>query len=94
MQIDYRTIIGIIGILGTIFTVYNYFRNPQIKLEKNESVFGIRHNTLQADMTNLKDNHLHTMDVKMDAMSSEIGEIKVGMAKLATIIEERIPKKQ
>lgn len=93
MTIDYQTIMFGTGVLGTIFGVYNYFRNPQIKLEKSEYGFGLQLKNMQAEIANLRDNHIHTLDQKIDGVNVEMTSMKVEIGKLATIIDERIPKK-
>ena len=39
-------------------------------------------------------NHLHTVDVKIDGLLQMIGSLNVEITKLSTIIHERIPRKQ
>lgn len=86
-------IVFALGLLGTIFTVYNYFRTPQIKSEQSDALMGSEITHIKESITNLKDNHIHSLEVKVDGLSSEVGSLKVTMIKLATIIDERIPKK-
>lgn len=81
-----------IGIVGIIFTVYNYFRNPQISADKNESIMSLKINNLQADFANLRDNHIHTLDVKTDGIIESVNSLTIQVTRLSTIIDERIPK--
>lgn len=96
-----------LGILGIIFTVYNYFRNPQIKSEKIDALLQQRMQwTSEAtdkrfcDMNvNIKDamtlaqNHIHTVDTKVENLIKTVGIMSNEITRLSTIIEERIPKK-
>jgi hypothetical protein len=38
IQLTTSNIVFVLGLLGTIFTVYNYFRNPQIGLDKKQAL--------------------------------------------------------
>lgn len=96
-----------LGLLAILFTVYNYFKNPQIEGDKRdlalaqqaqwqiESVerrFGEVQTSIK-DAFQLAQNHTHTVDVKVDTLTKTVGEMGTSLTKLATIIEERIPKK-
>lgn len=41
----------------------------------------------------LAQNHIHTIDTKVDGLSSVINSLNIEVTKLTTIIEERLPKK-
>lgn len=96
-----------IGILGVIFTIYNYFKNPQIKGEKIDALFDQRMKFLQESndrrfaeihdeiraITATNQNHLHTIDTKVEALAENVRCMGLDVAKLGTIIEERIPRK-
>jgi len=92
--IDVITVIGqIITLIGVIFIVYNYFKNPQIKSEKTDALLTQRFDIMQKDFNNLKDNHIHSIDVKLEENGKSITNLVVEVVKLSTIIEERIPHK-
>ena len=38
-------------------------------------------------------NHIHTVDTKVEALNTSVASMGIEIARLATIIEERIPKK-
>ncbi|MBE3086936.1 MAG: hypothetical protein IMZ64_12055 [Bacteroidetes bacterium] len=38
-------------------------------------------------------NHIHTVDIKVDRIAEEVKHIGINITKLATIIDERIPRK-
>lgn len=111
MTIDYQTTTYILAIGGSVFGIFLYFRNPQEKLDKDASVLaqkvqwereftekrftdmGVR---LDTALT-LAQNHTHTVDVKVDALTSTVNgmnlQLTTEITKLGTIINERIPSK-
>jgi hypothetical protein len=96
-----------LGIIGTIFTVYNYFKDPQISGEKKDALLAQqvqwqiegterRFKEIQESFNGLllqSNNHIHTVETKVDAQTCTIAAMGIEIAKLTTIIEERIPKK-
>lgn len=127
---DIGFIMGIFGAISIIFTVYNYFKNPQIKLDKEQALtenelgtkatilaqkeletkalllaeqvkgkneenerrfldMGIR---LDTAMTTAQ-NHIHTVDTKVDKLIESVNVMGNKITELSTIISERIPKK-
>ena len=93
MILNFQSLSYILGCAGMIFGIYSYFRNPQIKLEKGEGLMAMSIKQLQLDLTNLRENHMHTLDVKLDATNKSVCDLEVQVAKLSTIIDERIPKR-
>lgn len=83
----------VLGIMGLIFGIYHYFKNPQIDLEKSEGINSLTIQNIQRDLVNLRDNHVHSLDVKLDETNKTVSGIAIEVAKLATIIDERIPRK-
>ncbi|MCK9370755.1 hypothetical protein M0R04_12670 [Candidatus Dojkabacteria bacterium] len=57
--------------------------------EKKFTEFGIR---LDASLA-LAQNHIHTVDVKVDNLTIEVSSLKNEIIKLSTIMSERLPKK-
>lgn len=106
MEISSSNITFVVGLLGVIFTVYNYFRKPQIQSEKKDALFAQqmqwqiegterRFKEIQESFNGLllqNNNHIHTLDTKIDALNVCSSNMKIEIAKLGTIIEERIPK--
>lgn len=82
-----------IGILGIIFSIYSYFRNPQIKSEKTETVLALKIQNLAEELVDLKKNHIHTLETKYETMNTSFNTLANQVTRLATIIEERIPKR-
>lgn len=97
----------ILGVLAIIFSVYSYFRNPQIKSDKTDALltqklqWTIEGNEKRfSDVNiniekafNLAQNHIHTVDIKVDKLIENVSLMSNEITKLSTIIEERVPKK-
>ncbi len=81
------------GILGLIFGVYHFFKNPQIKMDKNESLMQQQLVQLGKDLANLRDNHVHTLDTKLDSTIESMNKLALQVERLSVTIEERIPRK-
>jgi hypothetical protein len=64
----------------------------QWEKEANEKKFNEFSCRLTEAMT-LAQNHIHTVDVKVDSLIGVVGEMKICMGELKTIINERIPRK-
>jgi hypothetical protein len=64
----------------------------QWEKEANEKKFQEFSCRLDNSMT-LAQNHIHTVDVKVDNLIVTIGKMSNEITRLATIIDERIPKK-
>lgn len=100
-----------LGLLGLIFGVYHYFKTPQIEEEKKQGLLAqqvqwekentsnrfLEVNSSLKDATTLAQNHIHTIDVKVDNLISVVNDMNVKVtseiSRLSTIIEERVPKK-
>lgn len=83
-----------IGIIGILFSVYNYLRNPQIQSDKNDSILSVGVAQLGRDLANLRDNHIHSIDMKMGEQDKAISLLTIAVTRLETIIDERIPKRK
>lgn len=65
----------------------------QWEKESNEKKFvemGVR----LTDAMTIAQNHIHTVDTKVDGLASKVGDVEKAVVRLTTIIEERIPKLQ
>ena len=101
---DIAFVLSILGLTGIIFGIYKYFRDPQIKSDKFEALlkqnlefltkeFAGRFSSIDKEITNLKENHIHTLYTKVDTLTTSMNNINIELGKLSTIIDERIPKK-
>ncbi len=100
----------VLGLLGTLFGVFFYFKNPQIDSDKKDALleqrvqwekeatekrfgeFTVRLNDSMA----LAQNHIHTVDTKVDGLIGSVNAMNLEMTKaitrLETTIHERFPK--
>lgn len=97
----------VLGVLGVIFTVFRYFKEPQTEEEKKAALLALQVNLQNESVNNrfkeiqdnffslLKQNqnHIHTVDTKVDVLSHTVESLAKDIVRLSTIIEERIPKK-
>jgi len=68
--------------------------DQQVKLERelNEKKFADMGCRLDTAMT-VAQNHIHTVDTKVDGLIKTINQMSNEVTRIGTIIEERIPKK-
>lgn len=90
--------IQVCTLIGIVFAVYLYFRKPQEKSEMNDALFNQRLDSMRELVINLRDNHIHTLESKLDSHIADNqkyveSDIK-WKAKLETVIEERLPAKK
>ena len=102
-----NNIMFVLGIVGVIFGVYHYFKNPQVAADKKDALLAQqvqwqiegterRFKEIQDSFQSLllqSNNHIHTVDTKVDGLGKKVGDVENAITKLSTIIEERIPKK-
>lgn len=100
-------ILFVLGLLGVIFGIFRYFRDPQVKSEKTDALIEQRMKLKEEDTNRrfeelgkrigdamtLAQNHIHTVDTKVEMLGKDIGNMNQQLVRLATIIEERVPKK-
>lgn len=96
----------VLGVLGMLFAVYSYFRNPQIDSDKKDALLSqqvqwskestdSRFKDMQDSFQALllqSNNHIHTVDTKVETLNTTVASMSNEITRLATIIEERIPK--
>lgn len=97
----------VLGVGGVIFGIFNYFKNPQIASDKQDALLAqsvandrnsvdLRFKAMQDGFQALllqSNNHIHTVDTKVDTLHGIVGQMSNEITRLGTIIEERIPKK-
>lgn len=82
-----------IGILAIIFSVFRYFRDPQIQSDKTDTILALEIKQLKEEIQNLKNNHIHSLEVAIANTNLNLNALTIQVAKLATIIDERNPRK-
>jgi hypothetical protein len=94
--ITWENVTFLIALGGVAFGIYHFFRNPDVNADKRICLlegmvkFERERNN---ELFEAQKNHLHTLQVGQDAISQNIQSLCVQIAKLNTIIDERIPKK-
>lgn len=101
-------IMFVLGVIAIMFSVYRYFRDPQVASEKKDALLAQQVNwTAEATDRRFKDiqesfqqlllqsnNHIHTVDTKVEALGGAMIQMGKEIVKLSTIIDERIPAKK
>lgn len=86
-----------ITLIGVIFAIYKYFREPDIKTDKEMELLKqscqFKHSAIDSSILGInksiafiKENHLTNIEASVKALEE-------GQIKLFTILEERLPKK-
>lgn len=88
-------IVGGITILGAIFGVFFYFQKPQLALEKRVSkleddIVGCKNEN--AEIKKLHYDNNESLRKELKEVATALSELSLTVAKLSTIIDERIPK--
>lgn len=92
----FNEITFVLAIASAVFWVFNYINNPQHKTELD--IQSIRaeiesHEKLSDQITNLKDNDMHTIELKLDTVVDSIStlreEVAAEKALLDLLISER-----
>lgn len=97
MEINQTTItfiLGLAAIVSIILSVYNSIRNPQVKGESIAQKQQSEIEELKKLYSELKETHIKSVEKDIKDLTMEISNLKTTLVKLATIIEERIPKGQ
>jgi hypothetical protein len=82
-----------ITIIGLAFTIYRSYRDPQAKSEIGDAVMRDQIDGLKLAMEKILTNHLPHMDAKIENIHTDISILKISIAQLSVIIDERIPRK-
>lgn len=87
-----QNIMFVIGLMGIVFTIYNYFKNPQIKTDQETISLKSEITVLKGEIKEIKETHLRTLEGEIKNLNSSVNQLSGTVIKLATIIDERIPK--
>lgn len=68
------------------------FENHEKAQDKEFDAFETKLVSLKENINNLRDNHIHTLQEKIDNNSKSINEVKQSVVKIETILNERLPK--
>lgn len=95
MSIDQNTItfvLGLAAVVSIIFHIYERFRNPQIKSDSDASKLRSDVEELKKVVSEIKETHLRTVENDIKNLTTSVNELSKTVVRLATIIDERIPK--
>lgn len=88
--------IQILTLAGIAWAVYNSLKKPQEKTEIKDAIFSEKLNGLEKMVVNLRDNHLHTLECKLDKHIEDnqmfILENTKSTTKMETLLEELLKK--
>lgn len=87
-----NTIMFAIGVLGALFTAFNYFKNPQIKTDQTTIKMQGEIDDLKRSLMEVKETHIKNVESDIKALNTSINALSQTVVRLATIIDERIPK--
>jgi hypothetical protein len=90
MQITSEIIYLGIAIVSAIFAVFLFFRRPQEQGEINDKVSDEKYIALKDIVINLRDNHIHTLDLKLDKHISDQTTNELNVAKQLGSIEAKL----
>lgn len=94
--ITFENITFFIALGAAAFGVYQHFRKPDeknaLRLSKLEDSFNLVQN-FDKTLCQMRDNHIHTIEEMTKGNLEKIEKLSNEITRLATIIEERIPKK-
>jgi hypothetical protein len=90
-------LIQILTLGGIVFAVVKSIKQPQEKSKLNDVLFEERLGTMKDLFINLRDNHIHTLEVKLDKHISDqqlaSQENTKRFTRLETLLDERLPRK-
>lgn len=81
-----------LGLIGVMFTVYRTLTNPQIQNDKETIELKSDIVNLKSEIKDIKETHLRTLENEIKALNTSVSNLSGTVIKLATIIDERIPK--
>lgn len=99
-------LLAVIALASVAFTVWNKVSKPQVDSEKKDALLAQqvqwqteaterRFTEMQGSIEKaflLAQNHVHTVDTKVESLTTIITSMGNQIVKLQTILEERLPK--
>lgn len=91
-----QLIISALTLLGIIFAIYKFFRDPDIKSEKNIALMQdqcvLKHQYLDKDIGNIYKEISDIRKNHLDHIERDINQLKIDVTRILTILEERFKK--
>ncbi len=92
-QENIQFIISIATLLGILFAIFKFFRDPDIKAGEKIGLMAqsclLRHQGIDKDIKLLEENYTLLKENHIRHIENDIGELKITMTKILTILEER-----
>ena len=88
--------LSILTVLGVLFSIYKAFKDPDVKADKEINLLRAeveKQKEINLQMLKTNQNCIHSLELEVKALTTELNNTNLIVAKLATIIDERIPKK-
>lgn len=85
-------IMFVIGLIGVVITVYKAITHPQTNSDKNAIKLEDRITSIEKAVAEIKETHLKTVEQDIKSLTTSVNELSKTVVRLATIINERIPK--
>ncbi len=87
-----ENIIASIAVVSIIFNTFQYFSRPQQVSDKREGILALEIKQLKEDIVNLRDNHIHSLEIAIKDTNTNLNLLTNQVGKLATVIDERVPR--
>lgn len=87
----------VLAVVGATVAVINYFQVPAVDNQKNIELIQqeiASQKELSDQINNLRDNHIHTLEVKIDDTNSKVDNLENEIIEVKTILNERLPNKR
>ncbi|GEM_PF-1771800 len=87
----------VIAVVGATVAVVNYFQGPSIDNQRNIELIQqeiTSQKELSDQINNLRDNHIHTLEVKIDDANAKADQLENQIIEVKTILNERLPNKR
>lgn len=98
MEFNYQNItfiLATLSLLGVVFSIYKHFKDPDVEADKRlclvEQMLKTERDKNDT-LTATQQNHLHTIESKVDKNNENIKSLTNEIVKVSTILEERLPK--
>lgn len=85
-------IIGIIAVVSIIINVYKSISKPQVDQDKMTVKLQDDIIHLKKEIFDIKETHLRAVESDVKSLTKAVNDLSITVVKLATIIDERIPK--
>jgi hypothetical protein len=96
-ELNINLIVSIVALGSALFAIFKAVKDPDAKNEKAVALLKEQLNTerlVTAETVKTMQNCVHTVEGKIETLTSNLNSQAILIGKLETIINERIPKKE